>query len=81
MFGSRNNHTATTTTRGLADNSLAGAREHVLHAEAAERDADRALAQARAAEREADRMLAQARTAVREAKEHARRVEKAAAEE
>ena len=49
------------------DASIVAARERVASAEAAERDADRALIQAR--------------TAVKEAREHVRRLEKEAAEE
>ena len=49
------------------DASITAARERVVAAEAAERDADRALMQAR--------------TSVKEAREHVRRLEKEAAEE
>lgn len=80
MFGRRRsfspaeNTTITTTSsprHGLLhrheDPSIVTARERVLGAEAAERDADRALVQARAA--------------VREAREHIKRLEREAAEE
>ena len=78
MFGRRRSFSPaknTTTTspprRGLLhrheDPSIVTARERVLSAEAAERDADRALVQARAA--------------VREAREHIKRLEREAAEE
>jgi hypothetical protein len=82
MFGRRHsfspaeNTTTTTTTTSSPrygflhrheDPSIVTARERVLGAEAAERDADRALMQARAA--------------VREAREHIKRLEREAAEE
>jgi hypothetical protein len=67
------NGTNTSPRRGLLhrndaeDASIIAARERVMGAEAAEREADRALLQARAA--------------VREAREHVRRLEREAAEE
>ena len=53
--------------RDAEDPSISGARQRVLQAEQAERDADRALIQAR--------------TAVKAAREHVIRLEKEAAEE
>jgi len=53
--------------RDHEDSSITTARERVLSAEAAERDADRALLTAR--------------TSVREAREHVKRLEREAAEE
>jgi hypothetical protein len=53
--------------RNTEDASITNARERVLSAEAAERDADRALLTARAA--------------VKEAREHVKRLEREAAEE
>lgn len=67
------NGTNTSPRRGLLhrsdapDSSIIAARERVMGAEAAERDADRALLQARAA--------------VREARDHVKRLEREAAEE
>ena len=63
----RNRHSMFGGSRQNQDPSILAARERVTNAEAAEREADRALAAAR--------------TAVKEARDHARRLEHEAAEE
>jgi hypothetical protein len=65
--GSTESHRASLLHKDAEDSSITAARERVIGAEAAERDADKALLMAK--------------SAVREAREHVKRLEKEAAEQ